>query len=140
MRSYKFNIGDLLKLTGNIEGISSPANPSKMYHDNLRVVFRFWDGKDNVYVVTAEDGIGLFLVEHDAELQEAAIMAPGTEELRTQGSETDNDGLYHLSREEMLEFAQLITYNLDDRLVPCSRETLRSEAWLLGYEFAKAHK
>ena len=73
MNIFKFEIGDLLKVGGNIESFISPANPSKEYRDNLRVVFRFWDGKNNVYVVTAEDGIGLILIEDDAELQEAAV-------------------------------------------------------------------
>lgn len=44
-----------------------------------------------------------------------------------------------VTREEMLELARRETYHLDDRLVPFSRETLRAEAWLLGYEFAKDH-
>lgn len=73
MNIFKFEIGDLLKVGGNIESFISPANPSKEYRDNLRVVFRFWDGKNNVYVVTAEDGIGLILIEDDAELQEASV-------------------------------------------------------------------
>lgn len=73
MNIFKFKVGDLLKVGGNIESFISPANPSKEYRDNLRVVFRFWDGKNNVYVVTAEDGIGLILIEDDAELQEAAV-------------------------------------------------------------------
>lgn len=71
MHSYKFNVGDLLKLTGNLTGISSPANQERLYRSSLRVVFRFWNGMENVYVVTAEDGVGLILVERDAELQEA---------------------------------------------------------------------
>ena len=69
MNIFKFKVGDLLKVGGNIESIISPADSSKEYIDNLRVVFRFWDGKNNVYVVTAEDGIGLILLEDDAELQ-----------------------------------------------------------------------
>lgn len=73
MNIFKFKVGDLLKVGGNIESIISPADSSKEYKDNLRVVFRFWDGKNNVYVVTAEDGIGLILVEDDAELQEASV-------------------------------------------------------------------
>lgn len=73
MNIFKFKVGDLLKVGGNIESIISPADSSKEYKDNLRVVFRFWDGKNNVYVVTAEDGIGLILLEDDAELQEAAV-------------------------------------------------------------------
>ena len=73
MNIFKFKVGDLLKVGGNIESIISPADSSKEYIDNLRVVFRFWDGKNNVYVVTAEDGIGLILLEDDAELQEASV-------------------------------------------------------------------
>lgn len=42
-------------------------------------------------------------------------------------------------REEMLELAQYDTFQLDDRLNPLDRRELRSEAWLKGYEFAKAH-
>ena len=42
-----------------------------------------------------------------------------------------------VSREEMLEFAKMATFHLDDRMVPFDRETLRAEAWLIGYEFAK---
>jgi len=73
MHGYSFNIGDLLKLGGSdVTSISSPANPDKQYSDSLRVEFRFWDGRDNVYVVTAEDGITMLLLEKDAALQEAA--------------------------------------------------------------------
>ncbi len=46
---------------------------------------------------------------------------------------------YELTREELLEFAKLATYHLDDRLCPLSREELRAEAWLQGYEFVKSH-
>jgi len=45
-----------------------------------------------------------------------------------------------VTREEMLEFAKQATFHLDDRLVPYDRETLRSEAWLMGYEFARRHE
>jgi ADP-dependent phosphofructokinase/glucokinase len=44
-----------------------------------------------------------------------------------------------VSREEMLEFAKMATFQIDDRLCPFSREDLRAEAWLEGYEFAKRH-
>lgn len=44
-----------------------------------------------------------------------------------------------VTREEMLEFAKQATFHLDDRLVPYDRETLRAEAWLMGYEFAKKY-
>lgn len=42
-----------------------------------------------------------------------------------------------ISREEMLEFAKMATFHLDDRLVPFDRETLRAEAWLHGHEMSK---
>ena len=76
MHEYSFNVGDLLKVSENIGSICSPANPKKQYKDSLRVEFRFWDGKNNVYVVTAEDGITMLLIEKDAELQEAAGPQP----------------------------------------------------------------
>lgn len=44
-----------------------------------------------------------------------------------------------LTREEVLELAKMATFHLDDRLVPSSREDLRAEAWLMGYQFAKSH-
>ena len=40
----------------------------------------------------------------------------------------------------MLELAKYETYHLDDRLCPMSREDLRAEAWLQGYEFARRHE
>ena len=73
MNIFKFKVGDLLKVGENLGSIWSPANVEKKYKDSLRVEFRFWDGKDNVYVVTAEDGIMMLLMEKDAELQEAAV-------------------------------------------------------------------
>ena len=76
MHEYNFNIGDLLKVGENLGSIWSPANVEKKYKDNLRVVFRFWDGLSNIYVVTAEDGITMLLLENDAELQEAAEPQP----------------------------------------------------------------
>jgi hypothetical protein len=45
-----------------------------------------------------------------------------------------------VTREEMIELAKRETFHLDDRLVPFDRETLRAEAWLQGYEFAKRHE
>lgn len=75
MNSFKYNVGDLLKLSGDIASIISPGKPDKEYKDCLRVSFRFWDGKSNVYVVTAEDGIGLIVEEDKVELQEAAVDA-----------------------------------------------------------------
>ena len=45
-----------------------------------------------------------------------------------------------VTREEMLELAKYETYHLDDRLCPMSREDLRAESWLQGYEFARRHQ
>ena len=53
MHEYSFNVGDLLKVEKHILYTCSPANVEKHYKDNLRVEFRFWNGKDNFYVVTA---------------------------------------------------------------------------------------
>ncbi len=47
--------------------------------------------------------------------------------------------VFTLAREEMIEFAKMATFHLDDRLCPFSREDLRAEAWLEGYQFAKRH-
>lgn len=85
MHGYSFNIGDLLRIAAgsNTEYITSPADPEKHYIDSLRVVFRFWDGKQNVYVVTASDGITVLLVESDAELQEPAEEVANEPEYQT---------------------------------------------------------
>lgn len=42
-----------------------------------------------------------------------------------------------LTREELLEYAKMATFHLDDRLCPFSREDLRAESWVEGYLFAK---
>jgi len=76
MHEYSFNVGDLLKVEKHILYTCSPANVEKHYKDNLRVEFRFWNGKDNFYVVTAGDGISFVLLEKDVELQEAAEPKP----------------------------------------------------------------
>lgn len=47
---------------------------------------------------------------------------------------------FTLTREEMLEIAEIVTFGLDDRLVPFSRKELRANAWLEGYNFAKRHE
>ena len=75
MNSFKFKVGDLLKLGGDLVSIIPLGNPEKEYSDGLRVSFRFWGGKSNMYVVTAEDGIGLVVEEDKVELQEAAVDA-----------------------------------------------------------------
>ncbi len=45
-----------------------------------------------------------------------------------------------LTREELLELARVVTFRLDDRLVPYSREDLRAIAWIEGFMFAKRHQ
>ena len=94
MHGYAFNIGDLLRIKpGTIDYITTPADPGKHYTHSLRVVFQFWDGKQNVYVVTAEDGITMFIIEDNAELQEAApeeAQAPDTVNSRLLDEDTYN--------------------------------------------------
>lgn len=41
------------------------------------------------------------------------------------------------NEEEMLEFADKMSFRIDDRLCPYDRTELRSRAWLDGYMFAK---
>ena len=67
--NFKYNIGDVIKISDPDVILYSPASPGKQYHDNLRVIFRFYDG-NHVYIVEAEDGICLILLEYQAELVE----------------------------------------------------------------------
>ena len=45
-----------------------------------------------------------------------------------------------LTREELLDLARAVTFHLDDRLVPYSREDLRATAWIEGFTFSKRHQ
>lgn len=103
MHGFSFNIGDLLKVGSSIEFISSPANPDKHYTDHLRVEFRFWDGQDNVYVVAAEDGIELLIMEKDAELQETA-----TYENPVDSHQLDDETYNALTRLGILDYEKII--------------------------------
>lgn len=67
--NIKYNIGDIIKISDPDTNLCSPASPDKQYHDNLRVVFRFFDG-NHVYIVEAEDGICLITPEQQTELVE----------------------------------------------------------------------
>lgn len=67
--NFKYSIGDVIKVANPDVSLCSPASPNKQYHDNLRVVFRFYDG-NHVYIVEAEDGIHLVILEQDIELVE----------------------------------------------------------------------
>ena len=44
------------------------------------------------------------------------------------------------NEKEMMAFADKMTFTLDDRLCPYSREELRSRSFLLGMEFAKRNR
>ena len=67
--NFKYNIGDIIKISDPDVSLCSPASPDKQYHDNLRVIFRFFDG-NHVYIVEAEDGICLITPEQQTELVE----------------------------------------------------------------------
>ena len=73
--NFKYNIGDIIKVNDPDTNLLSPC-ADKEYHDNLRVIFRFYDG-NHVYIVEAEDGIALILPEYQAELVERST-APNT--------------------------------------------------------------
>jgi hypothetical protein len=73
--NFKYNIGDIIKVNNPGTNLLSPCG-NKEYHDNLRVIFRFYDG-NHVYIVEAEDGICLILPEYQAELVEHST-APNT--------------------------------------------------------------
>ena len=74
--NFKYNIGDIIKVANPDMNLCSPVSPNKQYHDNLRVIFRFYDG-NHVYIVEAEDGICLITPEQDTELVERST-APNT--------------------------------------------------------------
>jgi hypothetical protein len=67
--NFKYTIGDIIKISDPDVNLCSPASPDKQYHDNLRVIFRFFDG-NHVYIVEAEDGICLITPEQQTELVE----------------------------------------------------------------------
>ena len=67
--NFKYNIGDIIKVAHPDANLWAPASPNKQYHDNLRVIFRFYDS-NHVYIVEEEDGICLIAPEQDTELVE----------------------------------------------------------------------
>ncbi len=79
--NFKYNIGDIIKISDPDVSLFSPAIPDKQYHDNLRVVYRFFDG-DHVYIVEAEDGIHLVTPEQQTELVERATQSDTTPDNR----------------------------------------------------------
>ena len=76
---FKFNVGDILRISNSTAHILLPSNPNKVYQDNLRVVFRFYDGH-NVYVVEDVqdvDGLAFCVMEDEVELMQHST-APNT--------------------------------------------------------------
>ena len=97
---FKYNIDDMLAVQPPTIGISSPARPDVLYKEHLRVVFRFWDGGDYVYIVEAEDGIGLFIMEKDARL-EMSPFKPQSEQQSEQPKSYTEDRMKDLETEWM---------------------------------------
>jgi len=74
--TFKYNIGDILKINNISSFVSSDLN--KEYNDNLQVIFRFYDGNgNNVYIVECEDGFAFALCEQEADLEKHST-APNT--------------------------------------------------------------
>lgn len=74
MPEFKFNIGDLLKVSDGVIIYPTLQN-QKPLTDNLRVTHRFWDGMFNTYVVATEDGYETCILERNVELQEKADLS-----------------------------------------------------------------
>jgi hypothetical protein len=69
--TFKYDVGDVLKIADPDKRLLLPTDLQKEYHDNLRVVFRFFDG-NHLYIIETEDGYCLILKEEEAELVEKA--------------------------------------------------------------------
>lgn len=69
--TFKYGVGDVLKVSKQDMILKLPINPEKEYKDNLRVVYRFYDGNHG-YVLESDDGCCLVLLEDDLELVEKA--------------------------------------------------------------------
>lgn len=75
---FKYNIGDILKVIKDGSFYVASEFGGKHYKDNLRVVFRFYDGNNNnVYVVECEDNFAFILCEKEADLVKHST-APNT--------------------------------------------------------------
>lgn len=71
-REFKFNLGDVVR-TKDGSSLVSPGDAGKEYREHLTVVYRFWDGMANVYVLnTGDRGICLMSDEEPLELEEEA--------------------------------------------------------------------
>lgn len=71
-REFKFNLGDVVRTKDGCS-LVSPGAAGKEYREHLTVVYRFWDGMSNVYVLnTGDRGICLMSDEEPLELEEEA--------------------------------------------------------------------
>ncbi len=71
-REFKFNLGDVVRTKDGCS-LVSPGEAGKEYREYLTVVYRFWDGMANVYVLnTGDRGICLMSDEEPLELEEKA--------------------------------------------------------------------
>lgn len=100
--NFKYNIGDIIQPNDPNLNLCSPNGTGKMYHDNLRVIFRFYDG-NHVYIVEAEDGICLILPEHQAELVERSTAPTENDEANEHGCMLDEDTYNALKRLGILD-------------------------------------
>lgn len=91
--NFKYNVGDIIKVSDPDMNLVSAINPGKQYHDNLRVVFRFSDGY-HVYVVEAEDRTGLVVLESDIELVETASNKPADDTPAPVSSRVIDEDMY----------------------------------------------
>lgn len=66
-QDYKFNLGDIVK-TDHDFTLHHPLEYEKTYTDNLRIVYRFFDGMGNIYVVEVEDGVRMPICESNIKL------------------------------------------------------------------------
>lgn len=66
-QDYKFNLDDIVK-TDHGFALHHPLDYEKIYTDNLRIVYRFFDGMGNVYVVEVEDGVRMPICELNIKL------------------------------------------------------------------------
>lgn len=76
-REFKFNLGDVVR-TKEGSSLVSPGDACKEYVSHLTVVYRFWDGMANVYVLnTGDSGLCLISDEGPLELEEEAPSPEG---------------------------------------------------------------
>lgn len=76
-REFKFNLGDVVRTKDGCS-LVSPGDAGKEYREHLTVVYRFWDGIANVYVLnTGDRGICLMSDEEPLELEEEAPSPEG---------------------------------------------------------------